>query len=506
MAQHTEWSESGSSQESWVHCAHTQANTFCEICGKGRETIIFSEDRPFALSGLAEGRMIGKNLSPDQNDFSCTDSSYTYNKLQEIKKLGRKMKVPDSVIQRSQDLYKNIRKRNYVRSSLSNTMATYISCRNSETNQLMFFDFLENLDVDRRQLSQVFFQIAKRDILYCDKKNEEEHRIAEINPRNNTKVMLERFYNQLFPNDGGLSAKQAIINDAEIFYTRMEKNMIDIGRNPRGLYGAALLLAFRLHGKSISIHDVSDKVNMSVITIRTRLAELKNTPETDQILDCYLTTPVQEYDTNSLPPCMSRTPRKNAVTPSDQLDDTDAISDISYSIHGLHDSGDEISLCSDDEDDVDTYILSSNEVADKTKVWEEMFSDYNPAVRRRYKIPFTPEKYHTIPELLSRVNSSISQSSSQESQIRSPPGRKRGSNIPLHGNRRITELFSSVSATQEIESPIHKSPIRSPSPCEYEDDDNFTPIHPHNPYMTPPDSEDDSLNFELIDNDPNFQL
>ena len=519
MAQHTAWSQSESSQESCVHEyveSETIGANICKLCGNGKEAAaVFAEDRPFALSGPNEGRLIGENLRPNQNDFRGSDS-YTYKKLQEIRKLGSEMRIPSHLIQGSENLYKSVRKRRYVKSAHSNSLSTYITCRNDMNNQLMFFDFLEKLDLERRQLSKPFFRIQKSDILYRDE-NESSNRICEMKHTNLSQVMLDRFYNTLFPNDRS-EERKTILKYSKIIYDRMEKNYINVGRNPRGLYGASLLLSCNMHGKETDIQQVADTVRMSEWTIRKRMMELNNTPGTDQSLEHYLNAPAKEWQNNPLAPCMSSTPR---VT-TESLDITtspECFSDLSYSIHGIHDSGDEISLCSDDEMDVDNYILSREESEHKTKIWEEMFGDYTPRSKRRNKTPFTPESYHTIPELFSQSNSSLStplQSNSQEHTHVTPVKRTKR-RMPPPGNTKITDFFTTVTSSQDGDSLTsgQASPLSSQSlPCEEDHtpiNSNFVPtytkIPQHHPYMTPPYSEDgDSLEISLTDNDPNFQF
>ena len=520
MAQHTDWSQE-SSQESCIHEyeeGETTGVNICKLCGKGREAAtVFAEDRPFALSGPNEGRLIGENLRPDQNDFTHSESYYTYKKLQEIRRLGSEMRIPSHLIKGSENLYKSIRKRRYVKSAHSNSLSTYITCRNDTNNELMFIDFLEKLDLERRQLSKPFFRKQKSDIQYRDE-NDHPNRICVIERTNLSQVMLDRFYSALFPNDR-TEGKQTILKDSKIIYDRMEKNWIALGRNPRGLYGATLLISCKMHGHDISIKEVADTVRMSESTIRKRLMELKNTPGTDQSVADYLNAPIEEWQTNHLPPCMSSTHGVVSEDPDSHATSPESLSDFSYSIHGLHDSGDEVSLCSDDELDVERYILSREESEHKTKIWEEMFSDYRPKSKTTSKTPFTAEKYHTIPELFPRQSSSnSSQSQSHEHTHRTPEKRVKRK-MPPPGNTRITDFFTRVTSSQEVDS-LTSDLV---SPLSYESqpplpEEDHAPIHPFStpvqtftqvpqshPYMTPPYSEDgDSLDISLTDNDPNF--
>ena len=517
MLQHSGWSQSGSSQESCVHVyieSETIGVNICKLCGNGKElAAVFIGDIPFAMSGPNEGRLIGENLRADRNDFTHSDSSYTYKKLQEIRRLGSDLRIPSHLIRGSENLYRNVRRRRYVKSAQSNSISTYITCRNDMNNQLMFFDFLDKLDLERKQLSKPFFRIQKSDILYRDE-TDKSNRICEIQPTNITQVMLDRFYNSLFPNDRS-EGRKTILKDSEIIYDRMEKNWIDRGRNPRGLYGASLLLSCNMHGKETNIQQVADTVRMSESTIRKRMMELNNTPGIGQNIEHYLNAPIEEWQTNPLPPCMSSTSRVTTES-LDQTVTQETLSDISYSIHGLHDSGDEVSLCSGDELDVDTYILSREESEYKTKLWMEMFGDYTPRSKRSSKTPFTPENYHTIPELFSQNNSSLSSQSPSQSRERTNriPVKRAKRRMPPCGNKKITDFFTAVTSSQESLTSGQASPLYNQSlPCE----EDHTPIHhfspvptftqiPHSyPYMTPPYSEDgDSLEISLTDNDPNF--
>lgn len=65
--------------------------------------------------------------------------------------------------------------------------------------------------------------------------------------------MLDRYYNTLFQNDRS-DERKFIFHDSEIIYGRMdEENWIELGKNPRSLCDASLLLFCSMHEKDTGI-------------------------------------------------------------------------------------------------------------------------------------------------------------------------------------------------------------------------------------------------------------
>jgi transcription factor IIIB 90 kDa subunit len=71
---------------------------------------------------------------------------------------------------------------------------------------------------------------------------------------------------------------RAITADALRLVRRMKRDWIAAGRRPAGICGASLLLAARIHGVSVSIHDIVAVIKMSDRTVYTRVREFKATP------------------------------------------------------------------------------------------------------------------------------------------------------------------------------------------------------------------------------------
>ena len=530
MAKHSEWSQSISSQESCMHdFRETAYRSICIKCGKEENRIEMVAEVPIVQSGPDQGKLIGANLAPDQNDSAHSDSYYLYRKIQDMRRLGGKMNVQSSIIKESEMLYRKVASRKYVRSAYPNYLSMYFATRNDPNSQLMFFDFCENLDVERISLSKPFFRMNKSDILYRDSDGQSD-RICTFPPRNSTDKMLARFYDELFPNseENDEYERVTILKDAGIIYERMETNCLDTGRNPRSLYGACLLLVCTLHGKPVNLTRVANTVRMSESILNKRLRELNSTPGTGLMVRDYLDTPATEWRTNPLPPCMNQRHTVNTDSPDSQ-DSQESISDLSYSqvsILGLHDSGDEISLASDDERDVESYLLTQEEVQDRTKRWEEVFGSYTPR-KTSSRIPFTPENYNTITRYFAPHSETSSQE--QEPSVARPipeqrRKRRRTKSVPIPpGNKRITEYFSPVSSQVSLPSSDERSiisPVPNYSQTLFEDSDkDLTRIHPYltpegslmpvpppHPYMTPPYSDNgDELDFSLSDHDPSFR-
>ena len=483
---------------------------------------------PIVRAGPDQGRLSGANIAPGQNDVTNSDSFYFYGKIKDMRRLGAEMKIPSPTIQQSEALYRRVANRRYVRSAFSNHLSMFVATRNEPHNQLMLFDFWEHLAVERIALSKPFFRMTKSDINYRDH-NEESDRILTIPPRNDIETMLGRFYDELFPNTAQNDEYErlTIIRDAVLFFQRMEYNSLLTGRNPRSLYGACLLLASTLNGKYVSKTQVANAVRMSESILQKRLRELNGTWGTDSTINEYMEAPISEWQSNPVPPCMTQQKRCYNTDSPARGDSNDSFSELSYSlptIYGQHDSGDEISLPSDDERDVESYLLEPEEVEYRTKVWEKEFGScsYTPR-RKRSRIPFTPENYNTI----TRYFPSCSQPSSQEeaaSVTRSPPAavrrkrQKKAAQTPAN-NKKITDFFSPVTELSSQDSYSLTDSPATPVTRLFEEtetdriaihpfltpENSQTEIPPTHPYMTPPYSEyGDELDFSLSDHDADF--
>ncbi|MES1920337.1 transcription factor TFIIIB subunit brf1 [Bonamia ostreae] len=75
----------------------------------------------------------------------------------------------------------------------------------------------------------------------------------------------------------------------------MQEDWIHWGRHPSGLFGAALLIAARLHGFKRSRKEVSNVVYITDVTIGLRLGDFSNTPSA--------ALSMAEFDNKDLSPC-----------------------------------------------------------------------------------------------------------------------------------------------------------------------------------------------------------
>ena len=534
MDKHTEWSqESSSSQDSCSHYFENDPDNgtrICKKCGKFITITKFSNEVQF---DQGTSKLLGRNLRVGQNSLEVrTNKNY-----KEMDLIGQRLKIPQPVVEEGKNLYQNIRENSKIRPTFLKSVALYIGCRKDVmNNNKMIFDFSEDSNVEKRNISRTFFRVMKNDV----EKNRDDTRQCNYPPPD-AGVMLNRFFEECFPQDKSMSERFQIIEDAQRIYMRMKENSLDVGRIPAGIYGTSILLASTLNKKDLSIETVAERTRLSQSTIRKRLSELDNTPDVERSIEEYICTPVEMWQTNNLHPCM-----KGKITDyfirEDPLpfDKTCYFTQISALLTDLHSntcsvSEEEIDLTEEHECDVKTYILNAEEVAFKTKWWEREFESGCLQGRiRRARIPFNAKEYRNITHYLS-LNSS-QQSGEQGTAIetsrrkRRKP-RKKLPRIPHPNNSQITDFFSQTSIqssqnsessdlTPEITISTQPDPILPPLYEEINKDKEIPPLHPYltpdrsytpmyspsplpmdeYPTLTPPDSDcEDSLDIQLYD-------
>ena len=376
---HTEWSqESDTSQSSCTHNFVAEPDTRSLICRKCGKNIvsksIFENEVQFDPSNQ---KLLGRNLQIGQNHLELK-----FNKnYKDIDLMGQRIKIPKPVVDKSKILFTSFRENYKIRPTSLKPVALYIACRQDEdNNNKMMFDFSEDTNLEKRALSRTFHKVMKNDI----EKNSS--RQCDY-PLRDTMVMLNRFFDECFPEEKNTPERDQILDDALLFYMRMQENLLHVGRMPSGIYGTSILLGCILNKRELSIRTVAERTRLSQSTIRKRLSELDDTPDVEQSVEEYVTTPVEIWQTNDLHPCM-----KGKITdyfiykdppPFDQTCYLTSLSSLLNDSYPNISPGeedeiylsqeDDIYLSQEDENDVDTYILNPDEVEFKTNVWEKEF-------------------------------------------------------------------------------------------------------------------------------------
>lgn len=257
-------------------------------------------------------------------------------------------------------------------------VSLYIACR-MQKSPFLLIDFADFLGLDLFQLGKYFLKsITVLKLL--------SRHIPLLDPL----FYLQRYCSKL----GFEECKLQVASTAMRIVKRMNRDWMCEGRRPTGLWGAAILIAARIHGFQRSTQQILTSVKVSSETIRKRLEEFQRLPVAALAMDEFEAKfDSAEWDVSD-PPCYRLSPplaiaderKKEPIT---QFDET------------LKDS------CSDvDDDEVNDCILSPEESALKRVLWDSVNRDWLekqhlrdeqklkiPAkipVKRRPKLPVEP--------------------------------------------------------------------------------------------------------------------
>jgi len=165
----------------------------------------------------------------------------------------------------------------------------------------------------------------------------------------------------------------------------MKRDWMAHGRKPTGLVAAAILIAARYHGVNFPISTIAPVLGVCVETIKRRIVEFKQTKAAALTVDEFEKIDlIKDIDFESNPPCF-KPETKPAITDSKTIIEEirTKISDenLQKSLVKLEsdyedkdqiqiDVIDNLSTISDTE--IDSYLLSNNEVEYKTMIWNKL--------------------------------------------------------------------------------------------------------------------------------------
>jgi len=172
----------------------------------------------------------------------------------------------EDVIAQAHRIYKIALETNFTRGRKADQVAAvcvYIVCR-QDSKPFMLIDFSDQLSVNVFALGAVFLALVQRLRL-------ETH--PTISRPIDPSLYIHRFADRL--RLGKLM--HPVANTALRLVSMMKRDWIQTGRHPAGVCGAALFLASRMHGHSVSKHDVLAVVHVGTDTLAKRLDEIAST-------------------------------------------------------------------------------------------------------------------------------------------------------------------------------------------------------------------------------------
>ncbi|ETW75401.1 hypothetical protein HETIRDRAFT_330876, partial [Heterobasidion irregulare TC 32-1] len=136
----------------------------------------------------------------------------------------------------------------------------YVACRKQETRKYMLIDFSDLLQVNVFELGHTYLQFVQA----------LELRIPLVDPSH----YISRFAALLEFGD----ETHKVATDAVRLVQRFDRDWMTKGRRPAGICGAALFLAARMNNFRRSIEEIVQVVKIADTTLKKRLDEFKKTP------------------------------------------------------------------------------------------------------------------------------------------------------------------------------------------------------------------------------------
>lgn len=296
-----------------------RGDAVCTNCGSVLEsniivaTVQFEERAAGAVSVLgqfvsSESKGAPRGLGPNfQSGFHTESRELTLSKAKKkITQLAQILRVNQTCIDMAFNFFKMALNRQLTRGRRTENVigaCLYMTCRLEGTPH-MLIDFCDALDIGGvYTLGRTFLRLATA---LCIKV-----------PTPDPSLYVMRFAGAL-----AFGKKtHAVTVTALRLIARMKRDSIHTGRHASGLCGAALLMAARLHDFNRTVNDIVSIVKVHESTLRKRLMEFGETPSSLLSLDEFMTVDLEEEQD---PPSFRAARKKDRgitkIPNSDELD------------------------------------------------------------------------------------------------------------------------------------------------------------------------------------------
>ncbi|XP_006456426.1 hypothetical protein AGABI2DRAFT_78178, partial [Agaricus bisporus var. bisporus H97] len=249
-------------------------NGFCVTCGTVVEEntivneIAFGETANGAAivqgSFVAQGATHARMGGPYGNRSSSDSREQTIeNATKKIQNIASILRLSEVVVLAARRMYTLAVEHKFTKGRKSlNVVAVclYVACRQKETRNYMLIDFSDLLQVNVFELGHTYLQLVQ--ILNL--------RLPLVDPSH----YISRFAALLEFGD----ETHKVATDAVRLVQRFDRDWMTKGRRPAGICGAALLLAARMNNFRRSIEEIVQVVKIADTTLKKRLDEFKATP------------------------------------------------------------------------------------------------------------------------------------------------------------------------------------------------------------------------------------
>ncbi|QDZ20704.1 subunit Brf1 of transcription factor IIIB [Chloropicon primus] len=406
-----------------------EGNTICTLCGGVLDDNVFSNDPTFLKTATGASQVVG-NVVPESGlaptltrgprgqvtlSFQSQDShEKTLNRgRSEINELADRLSIKprEEIASAAHRLYKLAVQRNFTRGRRTQQVAAaclYTICR-QEQKPYMLIDFSDCIQANVYLLGAVFLQLLQLLRL-------EAHPIISrpIDPS----LYIHRFADRM--NFG--KNMHAVASTALRLVASMKRDWMQTGRRPAGICGAALFIASHMHGFRRKKRDIVGVVHVCEATIKKRLGEFELTPNAQLTTSEFEQWGIQYEKEQALqssqgstgltlagsgandledivklcggfsggqdPPAFSRgienlkekqlqlEYRKEAAEIASELEARENPPASSTRIvikENVHTCGD---LSEIDDDEIDQYLHTSDEIKVKEQLWNQMNAEY----------------------------------------------------------------------------------------------------------------------------------
>uniref|UniRef100_A0A3B0MST9 B-related factor 1 n=1 Tax=Theileria annulata TaxID=5874 RepID=A0A3B0MST9_THEAN len=280
----------------------------CQDCGAVLQENTILEQVEYSDNNSGNTQVLGRfvsNLSSGRQALTHTtwhSREQVINRGNEnIKKIAEALRLSPHHIDAAKRIYLLAVQRNFTMGRNNLHVAScclYTICRRERTPHLLI-DFSDVLLTPVKTIGQIFMKLVR--MLHIS--------VPNIDPS----IFFERFATQL-----QLKDIHKIINTGNRIIQAMNRDWLCTGRRPTGLCGAALLVAARFHGISLSAESVSSVVRISHPTILKRLSEFKVTSTAHIKVSEFDNTDIDSLPKLTLPPCLlNKLARKKKYEGSD---------------------------------------------------------------------------------------------------------------------------------------------------------------------------------------------
>ncbi|WUR03490.1 transcription factor IIIB 70 kDa subunit (BRF1) [Vairimorpha necatrix] len=345
-----------------------QGVVYCTNCGMVQEENIIVNTINFTDNGT-KSTLNGKIINIDSKHVGTQYVDASFYIKNTISSICSNMGLGNNFLECSYRYYRlllpyNLSKGKSILYTLS--ACIYIVCREEKTPHLLI-DFSNALNIDVFKIGKSFNKIVE--VLNLN--------IPNVDPT----LYIQRYIIKL-------NLKNPKITSLALrIISRMNRDWITTGRRPNNICGVAILIASRVYNEERSIIEIAKVVHVSETILRKRLMEIGDTESAQLSLNEFNSEwKIKEED----PPVLKNESKKN-FKKIENFSDNKIF-----------------------EDNSEEDLLNEEEVAEREKMWEEMYGSFMIEKEEKLKHIKKPKRknnkkqYNNVSDVLKSLNKRVS--------------------------------------------------------------------------------------------------